>query len=48
MTVERMKELLKTEYGIESAEELYREMEAYQGVDIGLFAAPIERRSTDE
>lgn len=48
MTVEAMKDLLKREYGIGSAEELYRTINEYPGVDIGLFAAPLERRVTDD
>ncbi len=48
MTAEAMKELLKKEYGIGSPEELYKEMESYQGVDIGLFAAPVERRVSND
>lgn len=48
MTVEQMKELLRKEYGIRSKEELYKEIDKFDGVDIGLFTSPTERRTTDD
>ncbi len=48
MTVDSMKELLKREYGIGSPDELYRTMESYAGIDIGLFSSPTERSVSDD
>lgn len=41
MNVEKTKEYLKTEFGIETAEELEEACEKTGDIDIGLFVTPI-------
>lgn len=48
MTAERIRHILKTEYGIESDEEFKAAVEDYRGINIGIFTMPLERSETSE
>ena len=39
--MENLKKVLKTEYGIESFEDLVEAMKEFPGIDLGIFVGPI-------
>ena len=45
MTAELIRRQLEKEYGIKNLQELNKALAEYPGIDIGLFASPIERRN---
>lgn len=46
MDIVRMKEILKTQYGICDEAELYAAMSKSAGIDIGIFTNPVTERSS--
>lgn len=48
MTVEKIKGILEKEFGIRSDEEFEAAVEAFPGINIGIFTMPFERRKKDE
>ena len=45
MTVEKIKHILKTEYGIKNDEEFKAAVEDFPGINIGIFTMPLLERS---
>ena len=45
MDLQKMKEILKREYGIESYEELQKAMNEVDGIDIGIFTTELRRQA---
>ena len=47
--LERIKNILKTEYGIESREDFEEAVRSFQRINLGIFTAPLpERRNQSE
>ncbi len=45
--VKKMKEILKSEYGINDKEEFEAAVKNFAGINIGIFTEPFPERSTD-
>lgn len=48
MIADKIRHILKTEYGIKSDEEFEAAVEDYRGINIGIFTMPLERSETSE
>jgi len=46
--VERLKKIMRDEFGITNDEELLEAVENMQGVDLGIFVKPIGRRGNEK
>ena len=42
--VERLREIMRKEFGINTDEELIRAVENMEGVDLGIFVTPVRRK----
>lgn len=46
--VEKLKKILRTEYGINNSQEFETALQNFKGINIGIFTTPLSEKGSDE